>query len=168
MHCPGRSQGGWDFTCRTVGRLLREEDIVDGSVQVANMPGGVGAVAFANVASGRASDEDLIVATSTVGITQIAQGKCPGEASVMRFVVMLGADVGIFAVAKDSPHKSLEDLFGALKEDPNAVVAAGSPSAGGWDHIRLLLPHRRHPARGAVDRLRRGCRGLRDGVRRPA
>lgn len=74
---PADPGGGWDFTCREVGRLLTQLELVDGNVQVTNMPGGVGAVAFANVAGKRADDADLLVATSTVGITQIAQGNIP-------------------------------------------------------------------------------------------
>jgi putative tricarboxylic transport membrane protein len=136
---PADPGGGWDFTCRTVGRLLTEEGIVEGNVQVTNMPGGVGAVAYARVAADRAADEDLIVATSTVGITQIAQGQYPGGTDLMRWVAMLGADVGVLTVAADSPYATLDDLLAAMKEDPTSVVAAGSSGAGGWDHIRLLL-----------------------------
>ena len=136
---PADPGGGWDFTCRTVGRLLTEEGIVDGNVQVTNMPGGVGAVAYAWVAADRAADENLIVATSTVGITQIAQGQYPGGTDLMRWVAMLGADVGVLTVAADSPYATLDDLLAAMKEDPTSVVAAGSSGAGGWDHIRLLL-----------------------------
>ena len=136
---PADPGGGWDFTCRTVGRLLSEEGLVDGNVQTTNMPGGVGAVAFASVASKRNDDPDLIIATSTVGITQIAQGKYPGDSNVMRYVAMLGADVGVLAVTPDSEYADLQSLLDALKSDPTSVVVGGSTSAGGWDHIRLLL-----------------------------
>ncbi|MGR3654560.1 Bug family tripartite tricarboxylate transporter substrate binding protein [Paracoccus sp. (in: a-proteobacteria)] len=136
---PADPGGGWDFTCREVGRLLSEEKLVDGNVQVTNMPGGVGAVAWANVASKRADDPELIVATSTVGVTQIAQGKYPSDIDTMRWLAMLGADVGIIAVAKDSPYESLDQLLEALKADPASVVTSGSTGAGGWDHIRLMM-----------------------------
>lgn len=136
---PADPGGGWDFTCREVGRLLAEEGLVEGNVQVTNMPGGVGAVAYANVAGKRADDGDVLVATSTVGITQIAQGKYPGGIDQMRWLAMLGADVGVIAVAKDSDMQSLDDLLAKLKEDPTSVVTSGSSGAGGWDHIRLLL-----------------------------
>lgn len=136
---PADPGGGWDFTCRTVGQLLYDLKIVDEPVQVTNMPGGVGAVAFANVASKRADDPDLLVATSTVGVTQIAQGKYPGDVSVMRWVGMLGSDVGVIVVPSDSEFGSLDDLMNKLKEDPTSVPVAGSSGAGGWDHIRLLM-----------------------------
>lgn len=136
---PADPGGGWDFTCRSVAKLLRELDLTDGAVQVTNMPGGVGAVAFANVASNRADDSDLIVATSTVGMTQIAQGRYPGGADTMRWLAMLGTDVGVILVDDESPYETLEELMNAMIEDPGAVAMAGSSGAGGWDHIRALL-----------------------------
>jgi putative tricarboxylic transport membrane protein len=75
-------------------------------VQVTNMPGAVGAVTFAMVAAERPDDADLIVATSTVGITQIAQGRYPAPLDAMRYLAMLGADVGVIAVDNDSPIQS--------------------------------------------------------------
>ena len=136
---PSNPGGGWDFTCRTIGRLLSEQGLVDGNVKVTNMPGGVGAVTFAMVANERPDDEELIVATSTVGVTQIAQGRYPAPLGAMRYLAMLGADVGVVAVAADSPYENLEQLNEAMVSDPGSIVTAGSSSAGGWDHIRLLL-----------------------------
>ncbi|MCA1776728.1 MAG: tripartite tricarboxylate transporter substrate binding protein [Loktanella sp.] len=146
---PSAPGGGWDFTCRTIGRILTELDLVDGNVQVTNMPGGVGAVTFAMVATERPADEDLIVATSTVGITQIAQGRYPAPVDTMRYLAMLGADVGVIAVDDDSPIESLEQLTEMLAVDPGSLVTAGSSGAGGWDHIRLLMVARE----GGLDSL---------------
>ncbi|EAS49256.1 putative tricarboxylate transport protein TctC [Aurantimonas manganoxydans SI85-9A1] len=136
---PANPGGGWDFTCRTVGRILQEESLVPGAVQVTNMPGAVGAVAFANVASKRNDDPNLIVATSTVGITQIAQGKYPAGIDQMRWLGMLGADVGTMLVNKESKYDSLDAVLAAVKEDPAGVVVGGSSSIGGWDHLRFLI-----------------------------
>jgi putative tricarboxylic transport membrane protein len=136
---PSNPGGGWDFTCRTIGRILTELKLVDGNVQVTNMPGGVGAVTFAMVANERADDADLIVATSTVGITQIAQGRYPAPLDAMRYLAMLGADVGVIAVDNDSPYQTLADLNAVIAGDAASIVTAGSSGAGGWDHIRLLM-----------------------------
>ncbi|HEX2017381.1 MAG TPA: tripartite tricarboxylate transporter substrate-binding protein [Aurantimonas sp.] len=136
---PADPGGGWDFTCRTVGKLLLDLDLVDAPVQVTNMPGGVGAVAYAHVMADRADQEDLLVAASTVGVTQIAQGKYPADTEAMRWIGMLGTDVGVIAVAKDSPIQTLDELLAAMKEDPGSIAAAGSSGVGGWDHIRLLM-----------------------------
>ncbi|GIX13558.1 MAG: tricarboxylic transport membrane protein [Paracoccaceae bacterium] len=136
---PANPGGGWDFTCRTVGRLLHEEGLVPGPVKVTNMPGASGAVAYAHIMADRSADENLIVATSTVGITNIAQGRYPAGVDAMRWLAMLGADVAVLMVAKDSPYNSLAELLDAVKADPTAFVAGGSSSIGGWDHIRLLM-----------------------------
>ena len=148
---PSNPGGGWDFTCRTIGRILSELDLVDGNVQVTNMPGGVGAVTYAMVASERPDDAELIVATSTVGITQIAQGKYPAGVDTMRWLGMLGADVGVVAVAADSDIQSMDDLNAALKADPGSLTTAGSSSIGGWDHIRLLIAAREAGVEGLSD-----------------
>ncbi|WP_148252036.1 Bug family tripartite tricarboxylate transporter substrate binding protein [Aidingimonas lacisalsi] len=136
---PADPGGGWDFTCRSVGKLLRDLELVDGSVQVTNMPGGVGAVAFANVASERSDDSDLIVATSTVGMTQIAQGQYPGGADTMRWLAMLGTDVGVILVDDESEYQTLDELLDDMINEPDSLAMAGSSGAGGWDHIRALM-----------------------------
>ncbi|MEC9197775.1 MAG: tripartite tricarboxylate transporter substrate-binding protein [Pseudomonadota bacterium] len=135
---PSNPGGGWDFTCRSVGKILADLGQVEGNVQVTNMPGGVGAVGFAYVAADRAADAGLLVATSTVAVTQIAQGKYPGGLEDARFLAMLGADVGVIAVDADSPYQSLADLTAAMRETPDQVIGAGD-GAGSWDHIRYLL-----------------------------
>src|SRR5918998_5797246 len=112
---PSDPGGGWDFTCRTVGKLLNQEGLVPGQVQTTNMSGGVGAVAYANVASKRPDDPNLLVATSTVGVTQIAQGRYPADVDAMRWLAMLGADVGVVLVGKDAPYNSLSDVLQAIK-----------------------------------------------------
>ncbi len=136
---PANPGGGWDFTCRQIGRLLGEQQHVSGTVQVTNMAGGVGATAYSHVMSRRADDPNVIVATSTVGVTQIAQNRYPADIDAMRWLAMLGADVGVILVTPDSPHQSLEGLLEAVKASPDAVVFGGSSGVGGWDHLRLLL-----------------------------
>lgn len=136
---PANPGGGWDFTCRSVGRLLTQEKLVSGNVQVTNMPGATGAVAYANIASKRNKDDNLIVATSTVGITQLAQHKYPADFKAMRWLAMLGADVGTVLVKKGSKYDSLPTLMKALKEAPGKIVVGGSSAIGGYDHLRLLM-----------------------------
>jgi putative tricarboxylic transport membrane protein len=136
---PAKPGGGWDFTCRQVGKLLGDQDLVPGTVRVTNMTGGVGATAYGHVMSRRADDPNLIVAASTVGVTQIAQNRYPADVDAMRWLAMLGADVGVVLVDNESPHQSLDDLMNALKDDLDGIVFGGSSGVGGWDHLRLLL-----------------------------
>ena len=43
---PANPGGGWDFTCRSVGKILYDLKLVPEPVKVTNMPGGGGGVAF--------------------------------------------------------------------------------------------------------------------------
>ena len=140
---PAQPGGGWDFTCRSIGKLLYDLKLVPQPVQVTNMPGGVGAVAFSHVVGNRNSDPSLLTATSTVGITQIAQNRYPGEADLVRWIGMLGADVGVVLVKKDSKYQKLEDLLAAMKSNPAVATTGGSSGVGGWDHLRLLFVARK-------------------------
>ena len=136
---PSDPGGGWDFTCRSVGRLLEQQDIVPASVQTTNMAGAGGGVAFAHTISKRSTDDQLIVAASTATTTRLAQKQFPGmSADMVKWVAALGADYGIIAVGKDSPYNSLNDLIVDLKKDPRSVSFAGGSATGGWDHLKVL------------------------------
>ncbi|MBM3606758.1 MAG: tripartite tricarboxylate transporter substrate binding protein, partial [Alphaproteobacteria bacterium] len=44
---PSAPGGGWDFICRTTAQYLREMGLIDGTMQVTNMTGAGGGVAYA-------------------------------------------------------------------------------------------------------------------------
>ena len=137
---PANPGGGWDFTCRQIGKILYDIKQVDQPVQVTNMAGGGGGLAFANVVNERNNDADLIVAASSATTTRLAQ-KAFGSATAdqVRFVGAIGADPGVVVVAADSPYKSLKDLVEAIKADPSTVTFAGGSAAGGFDHLKPLM-----------------------------
>jgi putative tricarboxylic transport membrane protein len=43
---PANPGGGWDFTCRQIGKIMYDIGEVDAPVQVTNMAGGGGGLAF--------------------------------------------------------------------------------------------------------------------------
>ncbi|MEP6405756.1 MAG: tripartite tricarboxylate transporter substrate binding protein, partial [Marinobacter sp.] len=53
---PSDPGGGWDFTCRSAGNVMRDLGLVDGTVQTINMAGAGGGVAYAHTVSKRAED----------------------------------------------------------------------------------------------------------------
>lgn len=136
---PANPGGGWDFTCRQVGKVLADLKLVPGQVQVTNMAGGGGGVAYAHVVSKRSDDPNLLVAASTATTTRLAQNQYVGmTADQVRFVGALGADYGVIVVPKDSPHKDLAELVAAVKADPGSVAFGGGSAAGGFDHLKVL------------------------------
>jgi putative tricarboxylic transport membrane protein len=137
---PANPGGGWDFTCRQIGKILYDLKQVDQPVQVTNMAGAGGGVAYAHVVSERNNDADLIVAASSATTTRLAQNAFGGAtADQVRFVGSIGADPGVIVVAKDSPYQSLNDLVEAIKADPGSVAFAGGSAAGGFDHLKPLM-----------------------------
>ena len=136
---PANPGGGWDFTCRQVGKLLYDLKEVDAPVQVTNMAGAGGGLAYSYVVNERNTDADLIVAASSATTTRLAQ-KAFGDATAdqVRFVGAIGADPGVIVVAKDSPFQTLGDMVEAIKADPGSVAFAGGSAAGGFDHMKPL------------------------------
>ena len=113
---------------------------LDKPVQVTNMPGAGGGLAFNTVVNERNDDADLIIAASSATTTRLAQNAYAGRtADEVRFVGAIGADPGIIAVAADSPYNSLKDLVDAILADPGSVAFAGGSAVGGFDHLKPLM-----------------------------
>lgn len=119
---PANPGGGWDFTCRQVGKAMQDLKLVNGTVQVTNMAGGGGGVAFAEVVNKRNDDNNLVVAASSATSTRLAQGAYPGNTmDQVKWIASVGADYGVIAVAKDSPINTLPELMEKIKADPTSV-----------------------------------------------
>ncbi len=137
---PANPGGGWDFTCRSVGKLLYDLKLVPRPVKVTNMPGGGGGVAFAHVVAKRKGDANLLVAASPATTLRLAQGKYGNfTADDVRWLAALGADFGVIAVRTDAPWKTLDDLIADLKKDPAKIAFGGGSAVGGQDHMKVLL-----------------------------
>ena len=137
---PANPGGGWDFTCRTISKIMFDIGAVDKPVQVTNMAGGGGGLAYSHVVNDRNEDGNLFVAASSATATRLAQNAYAGHtADQVRFLGAIGADPGIIAVGADSPHESLGDLLDAVKADPSSVTFAGGSAAGGFDHLKVLM-----------------------------
>ncbi len=137
---PAGAGGGWDFTCRQVGKALYDLKIVPSPVQVTNLSGGGGGVAYAEVVNKRNSDNNLIVAASSATSTRLAQGAYPGNTmDQVRWVGAIGSDYGVIAVSAKSDINSLAALMDKIKADPSSIAFAGGSAVGGWDHLKVLI-----------------------------
>ncbi|SMX37416.1 Bug family tripartite tricarboxylate transporter substrate binding protein [Octadecabacter ascidiaceicola] len=136
---PANPGGGWDFTCRQIGKILFDIGQVDAPVQVTNLAGAGGGLAFSTVVNERNDDVDLIVAASSATTTRLAQNAYGGAtADQVRFVGAIGADPGVIVVAADSPYQNLNELIDAIIADPGSVAFAGGSAVGGFDHLKPL------------------------------
>ena len=137
---PANPGGGWDFTCRTIGKIMYDIKAVDKPIQVTNMAGAGGGLAYNHVVAERGKDADVIIAASSATATRLAQNAYAGmTADQVRFVGAIGADPGVIVVAKDSIYKNLGELMGAIKANPKSVTFAGGSAVGGFDHLKPLM-----------------------------
>ena len=137
---PANPGGGWDFTCRQIGKIMFDIGAVDKPIQVTNMSGAGGGLAYNYVVTERNDDADLIIAASSATSTRLAQNAYAGmTADQVRFVGAIGADPGVIVVGKDSPFKSLNDLIDTIVADPGSVTFAGGSATGGFDHLKPLM-----------------------------
>lgn len=137
---PAAAGGGWDFTCRQAGKVLYDLKLVPSPVEVSNMEGGGGGVAYAEVVSKRGKDDNLIVAASSATSTRLAQNAFPGmNMDQVKWVAAVGTDYGVIAVSAKSDISSLKDLMDKVKADPTSISFAGGSAVGGWDHLKVLI-----------------------------
>ena len=137
---PSNPGGGWDFICRTTAKYLFDLGVIEDSMQVTNMSGGGGGVAFAHVTKERNDDNNLIVAASMSTSARIAQGIYKGASKEdVHWLATFGAEYGAIAVPKDSPFNNLGEMMGAIKMNPKSVGIAGGSSVGSYDHIKPML-----------------------------
>ena len=137
---PSNPGGGWDFICRTTAKFLFDLDVIEDSMQVTNMSGGGGGVAFAHVTKERNEDNNLIVAASMSTSARIAQGIYEGATQDdVHFLATFGAEYGAIAVQADSKYQSLTQMMDDIKADPRSVGIAGGSSVGSFDHIKPML-----------------------------
>ena len=118
---PANPGGGWDFTCRTITKIMYDIGAYDSPIQVTNMAGGGGGLAYGHVVNERNTDDNLIVAASSATATRLAQNAYSG----MTYA--------------DSPYKNLNDLLDAVIADPANHAFAGGSAAGGFDHLKVLM-----------------------------
>lgn len=137
---PSDPGGGWDFTCRQVGKIMYDIGVVDKPIQVTNMAGAGGGVAFNHVVAERNDDAELIVAASSATTTRLAQNAYAGmTADQVRFIGSIGADPGVIVVGAKSPFQTLGDLVNTLKSNPASVAFGGGSAVGGFDHLKPLM-----------------------------
>lgn len=137
---PSGAGGGWDMTCRLVGKALQDQKLIPGTMMVTNKAGAGGGAAFAEVVNKRGSDNNLIVAASSSTATRLAQGAYTGsDYTMVRWLGSIGTDYGVIGVPPDSPIKTLPELLAKVKTDPTSVIFAGGSAVGGWDHLKVLI-----------------------------
>jgi putative tricarboxylic transport membrane protein len=137
---PAKAGGGFDLTCALARDALQLVRPLRPALARRYLPGGIGAVAFDRVASGRLGGPALLVAFSSGSLLNLAQGRFgPHPPTAVRWVATLGTDYGVIAVHRDAPYRSLRDVVAALQQQPARVVFGAGGTVGSQDWVKAAL-----------------------------
>lgn len=132
---PANPGGGWDTLIRTTARVLQEEGLADQNFAAINIPGGGGAVAWAQIAADAGNPHKLFAASPPIILVPLS-GASPYNHRDFTPVARLITDYSIVLVREDSPIQSVAELFDAVRETPALAIGGGS-APGSMDHISI-------------------------------
>lgn len=132
---PANPGGGWDTLIRTTARVLQEEGIAEQNFAPINIPGGGGAVAWAQIAAKKGNPHTLFAASPPVILVPLS-GASRYNHRDFTPIARLITDYSILLVRANSPYQSAAELFAAIKARPALSVGGGS-APGSMDHISV-------------------------------
>src|SRR5688572_7988135 len=130
---PAAPGGGWDQLAREMQRELERQQPA-AAVQVENVPGAAGTIGLAQFINGRRGDGGALLVNGLVMLGAILWNESPVSISQVTPIARLTGEYEVVAVPAASPHRDMQSLVLALRENP-AAVSWGGGSAGGTDHI---------------------------------
>lgn len=135
---PAGPGGGWDTTMRMVTKVLTEKGIIKTAMPVVNKPGGGGGVALTYMQRKKGDPYSLVVYSPPLILINLT-GQSKLGYNNLTPISMLINDFGAFAVPKNSPYNTIDELFDALKKDPRSVKIGGTSSMGSMDHVQFMV-----------------------------
>tara|TARA_Y100000780_G_scaffold220270_1_gene227465 strand:- start:962 stop:1975 length:1014 start_codon:yes stop_codon:yes gene_type:complete len=132
---PANPGGGWDTLVRTVSRVIQQEGLADENFAAINVPGGGGAVAWAQIARDSGNPHKLFATSPPLILVPLA-GASRYDHTDFTPVARLITDYSIILVPADSEYETINDLMTALEANPNLSVGGGS-APGSMDHISV-------------------------------
>lgn len=137
---PAKAGGGFALTCELARDALQAVRPLRPELGQRFLPGGIGAVAFNQIATHQIGGSATLVAFSSGSLLNLAQGRFgPHPPTTAKWIAVLGTDYGVIAVHKDSPYQKLQDLFAALLKAPSRVVFGAGGSVGSQDWVKAAL-----------------------------
>ncbi|MER6914591.1 tripartite tricarboxylate transporter substrate binding protein [Streptomyces sp. NPDC000594] len=133
---PAAPGSGWDQTARAVQDTMRAGGLVK-APEVKNVAGASGTVALAQVAPQKGK-KDLWIASGLAMMSGVISNGTGVTLDELTPLARLMGEYEAIVIPKNSPYKSVEDLFKAIKKNPKSVAIAGG-SAGSADHIYIGL-----------------------------
>ncbi len=137
MMIPANPGGGWDQTGRNLAAAMQSAKLVSG-VQFENKGGAAGTIGLAQFVNSAKGDPNAVMIGGMVMVGGIILNKSAVNLSQVTPIARLTSEWEVIVVPANSPHKNLDSLLKAFKENPGKVSWGGG-SAGGTDHILVGL-----------------------------
>lgn len=131
---PANPGGGWDQTARALQRTLREAGLVQGGVEVTNVPGAGGAIGLADLVNRGRGDPHHLLVTGLVMLGAVRANQAPVTLREATPIASLTREWLAVVVPAASRYRTLQELIADFRADPRAVSWGGG-SAGGTDHL---------------------------------
>lgn len=132
---PANPGGGWDTLVRTMANVIRTEKLSEQNFAAINIPGGGGAVAWAQIARDDKNDNKLFATSPPIILVPLV-GTSRFSHKDFTPIARINTDYSIVLVRADSPYQTVGDLFKAIQANPGLSVGGGS-AAGSMDHIAI-------------------------------
>lgn len=132
---PANPGGGWDTLVRTTANVIRQEGLSNQNFAAINVPGGGGAVAWAQIARDNRNDHKLFATSPPIILVPLA-GTSRFNHQDFQPIARLITDYSIVLVRADSPYQTVNELFDAIRANQRLSVGGGS-AAGSMDHISI-------------------------------
>lgn len=133
MVAPGGPGSGQDQVARAVAEAMQKEGIV-GNVQVVNIAGGGGMVAFAQFVSSKANNAHSVLTQGAGHVLFPIANKTPVSMNDVTPLALLAGEWEVLVTGKNSGINSVKDLLAQFKANPGSVTWAGG-SPGATDHV---------------------------------
>ena len=130
---PAAPGGGWDQLAREMQREI-ERQALAATAQVENVPGAAGTIGLAQLINARRGDGGVLLVNGLVMLGAILWNQSPVSITQVTPIARLTGEYEVVAVPAASPHRDMQSLVRALRDNP-AAVSWGGGSAGGTDHI---------------------------------
>jgi tripartite-type tricarboxylate transporter receptor subunit TctC len=135
---PAGTGGGADQMARFIQGVVAKNKLMNQPLIVVNKAGGAGAEGFLDVKGDKGNPHKLVITLSNLFTTPLATG-VPFNWRDMTPVSMLALDQFVLWVNEESPWKTPQAFFEALKKGPDRALKMGGTGSKQEDQIITVL-----------------------------
>ena len=135
---PAGTGGGADQMARFIQSLVAKHRLMPQPINVVNKTGNLGAEGLLDVRDARGNPHKLIITLSSLFTIPLATGT-PFSWRELTPVSMMALDQFVLWVKADSPYKTTEEVFAAIKSQPRNSFRLGGTGVKQEDQLLTVL-----------------------------